>query len=238
MVGLGVAGGDVVQHRIAEDMVEGVGLGNIATALADDDRELDFIIELLGMGRMALDAVCVADDGGRRLGEIFRELRVGRRNVLGAGHFLDVQLVVAADAEDVLGRARQGRGDNVVRQGRPQVGCAALLGRREGRAGVRQSLIAAGHEAAQRHRQILAGQGAGGADEIENALLRIERAKAQAAENFVGQEFHWDVPFWMVVKRINSGKRDRPKDAKSHAGLAGQGRESCAGHTCAAAASR
>src|ERR1044072_8362105 len=39
----------VVRHGVSEDVAHRVVLGDIPTALADDDRELDLPVELLGM---------------------------------------------------------------------------------------------------------------------------------------------------------------------------------------------
>ena len=100
-----------------------------------------------------------------------------------------MRLVVAADAEDVLARARQGRryldagegGEQAVRLG--LCGFERLAGEAEGR-------VAAFHNRAQAIGQILAKKGLGRLHEIANALGVIECADFQGVADLIGEKFH------------------------------------------------
>src|SRR5690349_7441530 len=72
---LDVAGTEVLTHRIAEDMVEGIGLADVASAAADHDDHLGLVVERPGrLGREADDAVVRV----HRRGELVEEDRRGR----------------------------------------------------------------------------------------------------------------------------------------------------------------
>ena len=109
---------DVVEDRVAGDVVERVGLGDVPPAAADDHRELRLPVDRLGDPRH-LDRLAVGDE---RLREADEEVGLGEdvelrlRGVLG---------VVARDADD-LRRARDDRQQLEV-GGRVVLGLAGAL---------------------------------------------------------------------------------------------------------------
>ncbi len=120
MASLQVAGGDVVGDGVAEHVLVGAVLGDVAAGLADHHRQLDLIIEELCEARVEPHGRARGVDGGRGLGEDLRVL--GQFGLLagGAGALGDVLDVVAADAEDVLAGARDG-GEQLHRGGEVHV---------------------------------------------------------------------------------------------------------------------
>src|SRR5207253_10612830 len=68
---LEVAGADVVDDRIAEDVVEGLLAGDVARRAPDDDAELDLPVELLAAPR--------PEDGLARVEDRVAPLREHRR---------------------------------------------------------------------------------------------------------------------------------------------------------------
>jgi hypothetical protein len=66
----------LVDDGVAGDVAQGVGLGDVATALADDDAQLALIVELLGHGGrlqrrvVAGEGVDPAREQGRLLGQL------------------------------------------------------------------------------------------------------------------------------------------------------------------------
>ena len=90
---LDIAGADVVEDGVAEDVVMPVFFRDAAAGLSDDDRELNLVIGLLGERRDA-DGLFGSDDGGWEFGKDggeFGELHFG---------FDGVVAVVEANAED------------------------------------------------------------------------------------------------------------------------------------------
>src|SRR5690606_29539415 len=67
-IALPVAGGDVVRAGVAQDVVERFGAGDVFAALADDDGELAFVIDL-GGGARELDGVAGILEGRGGLDE-------------------------------------------------------------------------------------------------------------------------------------------------------------------------
>ncbi len=117
MAALQVPRGDVVGDGVAEHVLIGPVLGDIAAGLADHHRQLDLIVQELGQALVQPHRRAGGIDGGGGLGEDLGEFRqlgrlAGRPGAL--GHVLDV---VAADAEDVLAGARDG-GQELHRRGR------------------------------------------------------------------------------------------------------------------------
>ncbi len=107
MAALQVAGGDVVGDGVAEHVLVGPLLGDVAARLADHNRQLDLVVEQLGQALIQPHRGPRSVDGGGRLGEELRNLRQldlgGARE---ARALLDVVDVVAPHAEDVLAGAR------------------------------------------------------------------------------------------------------------------------------------
>src|SRR6185503_20533703 len=91
-----VAHAAVVEAAVTRDMVEGAFAGHAPRALADDDRELAFIVELLGLARreqrpaVSDNAIAEADEDHGTLGAL-------------AAHLLDVRHVIDADAQQLRG---------------------------------------------------------------------------------------------------------------------------------------
>ncbi len=108
---LPVACGHVVEDGVTPDVVQRVGPGDGASALADDDRQLRLVVQCIAHARRIPDAVAVRDHRLRHLGEHDRagRNRIGRRLVgieAALGELLRVVGVVLADAEQVTGRLR------------------------------------------------------------------------------------------------------------------------------------
>ena len=109
---LQVPRGDIVDDGVAEHVAERVRLADAAPALPDDDAELALVVEPAGRIELAEDRLAGGDDRGVRLAEHHGK---GRHHVLraaveaGPREFLRVLVVVLADAEDVLRRARDRR---------------------------------------------------------------------------------------------------------------------------------
>ena len=71
-----VDGGDVVHAGVAEDVVAGLGFGDVEAFLADDDAEFALIDDLAGVGGRTLDRLVGGPVGIRRLEEPERLLRL------------------------------------------------------------------------------------------------------------------------------------------------------------------
>lgn len=74
-IDLEIAPGKIVADRVAEDVPEGFAYRDVAASLADRDDELDFVMELLGAGRIrdrrfgtTASAGLVKKNGGSRVG--------------------------------------------------------------------------------------------------------------------------------------------------------------------------
>ena len=106
---LHVARRDVVDDGVAEDVVERALARDVAAGGADDDGKLDLVVDPGRDVRKDRHRRAGADHRGRRLGEEHRNLGDVDLDVLRPRALGDVVGVVAADAEDVLGRARQRR---------------------------------------------------------------------------------------------------------------------------------
>ena len=101
MRALQVAGGHVQADGIAEDVVVGLGAGDVPALPADDHGQLHFPVDLAG-DRMRQQPALVADDRGGRLGEEHRHLGRVELDSPCAHAFVDMFLVVDAQADDVL----------------------------------------------------------------------------------------------------------------------------------------
>ena len=99
---LEVARGDVVQNRVAVNVIRGVFGRDVRPLLADDDGELALVIDFARHVRMGIDGLFGADDGRRRFCEEDGVDGVFRRLVL--FKFADVFLVIFADAENIAAR--------------------------------------------------------------------------------------------------------------------------------------
>ena len=73
---LKVAAGDVVQDGDAEDVGHGVGAGDVAAFGADDEGELDFVVQGFGDDGVIGEVIVGADDGGWGFGEKLGKLGV------------------------------------------------------------------------------------------------------------------------------------------------------------------
>ena len=91
---LEIARAHVVEDGVAEDVFAPVRFRNVAAALADDHRELGFVIRLGGVLRAARSAARPDDRGGK-----FREYRrhFGNRHL----RFRGMIAVIQADADDL-----------------------------------------------------------------------------------------------------------------------------------------
>ena len=100
-VALPVSGGNIVGAGVAEDVVEGVGAGDVFAAFTDDDGEFAFVVDLrAGEFDGKLDGIAGVLDGGGVLNEeygVFRERAVALGGVL---------FVVEADAGKIGGDDR------------------------------------------------------------------------------------------------------------------------------------
>ena len=74
VIALSIAGRDVVDDRVAPDVIEGAGRQDVSPALADDHRELRFVVDRRGDVRMQLNCISRTDNRARRLGEDRRVL--------------------------------------------------------------------------------------------------------------------------------------------------------------------
>ena len=111
-VALDVTRSHVIDHRVAEHVVEGILFGDVYAGLADDHAKLDLPIDLLADRRIDRNVSVWSGDRGDRFGEYgrrFWSLAFGRSlgGVLG---------VVAADGDDVTPRRVQRREHPEVRQ--------------------------------------------------------------------------------------------------------------------------
>lgn len=95
---LQVAGGDVVADGVAEDVVQGVLGFDPAPGLADDDGQLGFMLDVVGLGRDE-DGFAGCDDRAGRLEE--EEGYLGDID----GMFFGMGDVIAPDADDLAGFA-------------------------------------------------------------------------------------------------------------------------------------
>ncbi len=89
---------EVIPGGVAEDVTEGVGLAHLLDRLADDDLQLDLVVELGGYLRGELHLPPMSGKGVVVLVEEDRRLGDGRARLL------RVSLVVEAQHEDFLGR--------------------------------------------------------------------------------------------------------------------------------------
>src|SRR5688572_25280894 len=111
-----VAHTTVVEAAVARDVVERALAGHASGAFADDDGELAFEVELLGLARreqrlpVPHDAVAEADENHGTLGAL-------------AAHLLDVRHVVDANAEQLRSSVRNDRREGDVVD--TEIGCAA-----------------------------------------------------------------------------------------------------------------
>ena len=112
VVALDVAGGDVVDDRVAPHVIERVVVGDAAPALADDHRQLGLVVQLGRHRRMRLDVVVRTGHRGGGLREHDRLVRevLGpvRAVVARAPELADVLPVVLADREQVSPGHRDG----------------------------------------------------------------------------------------------------------------------------------
>ncbi len=106
---LQVARRHVVDHGVAEDVIERVLLRDVARRLADNDRHLHFVVHLLRHRGRPRQVVVGAAYGARELAE---QHRLGRHRQIG---LLAVVYVVQADGDD-LGRLPDRRQHPDLRQ--------------------------------------------------------------------------------------------------------------------------
>ena len=99
MAGLHVPGGDVVDDRVAEDVVPGLLRLHVPRGLAQDDAQLHLVVQPLHQVGVALDVSLRRHGLGDPLGEVHRH-RFFLGEGLGAvvGSLLGVVLVVHAQA--------------------------------------------------------------------------------------------------------------------------------------------
>ena len=113
---LEVAGGEVVEQRVAGEVVERVGLGDFLGALADDEGDLGLVVDLAAVGGQR-------DRGsgrGQRVAVLAEDRRAGGHLHAALGRVL---AVVEADADDLVrvgDRGEEGDGRARVRR-RPAV---------------------------------------------------------------------------------------------------------------------
>src|SRR5206468_4283908 len=72
---LQIARGDVVRHRVAEDVIESAVRGDVAATPANHDSELDLPVDLRGHARIDADLRIRPNHAGRGLAEEDRLLR-------------------------------------------------------------------------------------------------------------------------------------------------------------------
>ncbi len=130
-------------------MLIGARGGDIAPGLADDHRQLDFIVQQLGQGVVEAHRCARRVHCRRRLGEELRDLGQLGRRPHGACALGDVVDVVAADAEDVLPGPGNGRQQlhAVGRQAGRVIARGATGGRHDLRPAADQIDHRAGHAA-------------------------------------------------------------------------------------------
>ena len=75
MIGLDLARRNVVGDRVAEDVLRRPIGRNTPSGCANDQRELDLVVEALGERRVPANVVLVADKRRRWLGEDLQVLR-------------------------------------------------------------------------------------------------------------------------------------------------------------------
>ena len=113
-----VGGGDVVDAGVAEDVVLGLGLADVAAALADDDAELALVDHVAAVGGRPADGLAMGEEGARRLQEVERLVRLGDAQARG-------QRVEVVPQADHLGRRARGQhldlGERQRRAGRPGI---------------------------------------------------------------------------------------------------------------------
>jgi len=98
---LQIARGEIVAGTVAGHTGERISLADVPGFLADDDHQLDFVVELPGYFHGQLDGPVVAIERDVEFAEEHRRLRNGRANLLG------VPAVVQADANDLLRPSHQ-----------------------------------------------------------------------------------------------------------------------------------
>ena len=101
---LQIARADVVDHGVAEDVRERVGLGDVAPWRPDHDAQLHLPVHLTGDGAIHRDVVERTVHRGRGLREDDRHVWNLGLAVSRLGALLRVRRVVEAEAEDVLER--------------------------------------------------------------------------------------------------------------------------------------
>lgn len=106
---LQIAGGEIVDDRIAENVIQRVAGSDVEASLSDDHSEFDLVVELFHDVRLEGNLGIRPHHGCRRLGEELGMLRQLDLDTLGAVALGDVLHVVSADAEDVLRRPGNGR---------------------------------------------------------------------------------------------------------------------------------
>ncbi len=119
---LHIARGDVVDDRVAPDMLHRAARTDIDAPAADDDGKLGFVVDLLGDAARQLDRRARRDDAFGRLGE---DDRPGLVTLAGgpedrARQLARVRVVVPADTEQIAARPRQRRIQRDRRQRQPR----------------------------------------------------------------------------------------------------------------------
>ena len=157
-------------------MIKCIGLRNIAAAFANHNGELNFIIELLCMLGVTLNPIIMTGDGCRWLAEKFGIFGIRGLSAAGAGHFSNVQFVIATHTENILVRARQRGGDDMIAQGCPQIGPALGLSGSEGCSCIIDGTIACFQQSAERGGDVIVEKRFGSLGQIANSLAGIQSA--------------------------------------------------------------
>jgi hypothetical protein len=119
VLGLKVAGGDVVRDGIAPHVPVRIRAFDAAAAGADDHRQFGFVVHVLGDPGVTWDGLVGRDHGARRLGENDRSIGHRGRSafcaavVTALGELPGVLGIIFADAQDVARRTgdRRAQGD-------------------------------------------------------------------------------------------------------------------------------
>ena len=171
---------DIVDDGVAEHRRQGIAFAQVGSLAPHHDAQLDFIIELLGAAAIPLDVVAVADHRRGRLGKELRHRREAHRHAARARAFLDMQLVVAADAEHVFLVVRNRRHQLDRRQRHPAFAGVKQFPR------VGQGRIAGGDERQHVARQVAADDRPAGLDHVKHAPGVIENSQSLFAAGLVG----------------------------------------------------
>ena len=115
MAALDVAGGDIIQNRIAENVIKSIGFGDVASGLADDDGQLHLVVDVLGYRGEDQHITTRCHDRCRWFGKEHRMFGDADFDVLGLFAFGDMFGVIAPDAKDVFARIRDWRHQHSVR---------------------------------------------------------------------------------------------------------------------------